>query len=343
MGDNLISEADSRKKANLVAVLYELGKYVRNRRDYCIFVWLFGIQPSNSNGMIARSRNRWLSATVLSCGLLNAAVAVSAAQYEADGEIEQTLFTREGGVQGMTRSKFTVYVKDCSWLIQTTDYDKDGTALRVRETGCTNGAEIYEVAGPYNKESWKKGVAHWNEGLIVSNTIPVGQMDDYFVCHLWLMFASGCYFQNLTTNWLTPIYGLGDPARETKWDLVGGPVALPMNVTYFERPGVPDGTYTALGLTNVGTVQMPLGFVFEQRINSGFAPSPIASGDSGPTYRIRKIAISSVTAVRPVCSRSDLSPTAAGKTIVIDERLPQSASSPGVASYFGSSTFSVDG
>ena len=41
-----------------------------------------------------------------------------------------------------------------------------------------------------------------------SNNVPVGEADDDFLCHLWLMFASGCYFENLATNWLTPVYDI---------------------------------------------------------------------------------------------------------------------------------------
>ena len=55
-----------------------------------------------------------------------------------------------------------------------------------------------------------------------------------------------------------------------------------------------------------------------------YAPGLIAPGESAPTYRIRKMAIATVTAVRPRCSRSDLRPQANGKTFIIDLRLPES-------------------
>ncbi len=82
--------------------------------------------------------------------LPNAVVSASAEEYEVDGEIVQTLFNPDGGVQGEKESKFAVFVKDRCWLIQTTDHDKAGKSLMARETACTNGTEIYEVEGPPN-------------------------------------------------------------------------------------------------------------------------------------------------------------------------------------------------
>jgi hypothetical protein len=264
--------------------------------------------------------------------LLGAVLQASAAEYEVDGHIEQTLYNRDGSVGALEKSQFAVFVKDCSWLIQTTDLGKDGKPVAIRETGCTNGAEVYEVSGPINGGSTVAGhhPLSWNVATIVSNNVPVGQTAGYFACHLWLMFASGCYFANPAADGLTPVYDSNASAsvnpnlkRRAEWELVNGPGSLPLNVVYFEDfSHITNATYIATGVTNVDKLKISSGFVFEYRINGVhyFAPGLGMSGVPDPKYRIRSRAVATVTAVRPYCSRSDLSPTATGKTIVIDER-----------------------
>jgi hypothetical protein len=263
---------------------------------------------------------------------LSMTASVLAAEYEVDGQIDQTLFKPDGSVQLDTKSKFTVYVKDCSWLIQSIILDAAGKPLTLNETACTNGQVIYSVGGRINKDAvhgGRNGAAALNHAYIYSNNVPVGQTDDYFVCHLWLMFASGCYFQNLSTNRLTPAYDSNasaiihpDLKREAKWELVNGPGSLPNSIVYLDEHGnhTPNATYMATGVTNVGELKIPSGFVFEQRVGARFAPGSIALGESAPAYHIRKRAVATVTAVRPVCTRSELMPVASGITMVIDER-----------------------
>jgi hypothetical protein len=145
------------------------------------------------------------------------------------------------------------------------------------------------------------------------------------------MFASGGYFANLSTDRLTPGYDLNASVSvhpemkwQAKWKLIDGTGSLPLKVTYWNSPdegGDIDATYVATGVTNAGGIQVPSGFVFERRIQSGFAPGPIPLGGTVPDYRIYKRAVATVTAVRPDCSRSSLMPTAEGMTFVIDERL----------------------
>jgi hypothetical protein len=181
----------------------------------------------------------------------------------------------------------------------------------------------------------------------VSNNVPVGETDGYYVCHLWLMYASGCYFTSLTTNRLTPVYDSNasadvepDLKRKAKWELIDGPGSLPKSVVYSNDYGdAVDATYTATGMTNAGTIKMPSGFVFERRIRrgAGFAPGPIAPDKKSSEYGIRKRAVATVTAVRPYCSRSDLTPTAKGKTMVLDRRPlqePGSKASPTNLTYY---------
>lgn len=263
------------------------------------------------------------------CLLLGTFVKTSAAQYEVDGQIEQVLYKMDGSVQTEQKAGFTVFVKDCSWLIQTTNLDSDGNPQGVNETASANGGVIYSLD---IRPSGHDGVVFPNFANIYSNNIPVGETDDYFICHLWLMFASGCYFENPATNLLTPAYDSNASAvvnpnlkREAKWEFINGPGSLPLNVVYLDEPfnRITNATYMSTGVTNVGKLKFPSGFVFEQRIIGGrnFAPGSSISGVPDPNYRVRKRAVATVTAVRPYCSRAEFVPTAKGNTQVSDERL----------------------
>jgi hypothetical protein len=180
------------------------------------------------------------------------------------------------------------------------------------------------LIGVIKKEAWMPCM-----GWICSNNVPVGSGDINLNAHLWLMFASGCYFKSLATNRITPVYDCNasvsvDPKlkREARWELFSGPASLPSSVVYSGRIGVPiDAIYWATGVTNTGKLQMASGFEFERRIGRGFAPGPTTPGRSIPDYGILSRATATVTAVRPGCSRKDLLPTAEGLISVIDERL----------------------
>jgi hypothetical protein len=280
-----------------------------------------------------RARRRLMKACMCFWVLAGAVVRASADEYEAAGEIEQTLFKADGGVQLIKRSRFTVFVKSSSWLIETIDHDESGKPLIARETGCVNGGEVHEVSGRVKEQAVPGGNrprGSWNVASVVSNNVPVGQTDDYLVCHLWLVFASAHYFSSLSNNWLTPVYDLNasvsvNPSlkREARWDLISGPGSLPLKVVYLGAGGVTNATYSATGVTNAGPVMLPSGFVFEERVGFGYAPGPSIPGGTTPAYHVRKRAVAAIGGFRPVCSRSDLLPTATGKTMVIDRRLPQ--------------------
>jgi hypothetical protein len=62
----------------------------------------------------------------------------------------------------------------------------------------------------------------------VSNNVPIGEGDIVLYGHLWLMFASGCYFRNIDSNSITPVYDVNASAavnpnarREAKCELIG--------------------------------------------------------------------------------------------------------------------------
>ena len=270
------------------------------------------------------------------CLLFGTFAKTSAAQYEVDGQIEQTLYKTDGSVQLAEKSAFKVFVSDASWLIQTTNLDADGNPLTVVETGSTNGGVIYSVVAPIDKNAPMAGrfggrrVPNLNSAFVYSNDVPVGETDDDYMGHLWLMFASGRHLTNLSTNWLTPVYDLNASAsvdstlkRRAEWKLANAHGSLPSDVTFYlnSTDAAIDATYAAAGVTNAGELIIPNGFIFEQRVGARFAPGTAKPGDATPAYRIRKRAIATVTAVRPYCSRVDFIPRAEGTTQVTDERL----------------------
>ena len=269
-----------------------------------------------------------------------------AAQYEVDGQLEQTIYEHDGRVATFQKSRFTVFVKGCSWLIRTTQNDKTGKPAFASETACVNGAEIFQVSGPLGDGDAVIGRASrgMNQALIVSNTVPIGRNEGYLACHVWLVFASGCYFEARTNNWLTPAYNLNASAdvmpylkQKAQWELIDGPGSLPRSVKYFdERGDFIEATYEATGVTNAGAIKIPSGFVFERKWSFAFgktiggyqATNRPAVDQHALTNHLNKRTVGTVTAVRPYCSRKDLTPVAQGKTMVVDQRPLQEAWSP---------------
>ena len=179
---------------------------------------------------------------------------------------------------------------------------------------------------------------------ISSNSAPVSSVDNPTVGNLWLMFASRCHLVGLATNRLTPVYDLTasplmkpDLKLPAEWELIGGKSGLPSKVVFFNegglfRPtsqtnltprfvdyptpydsGFTNAIYATTGLTNIGGVIFPTGFVFEE-----FAPGGRKSRDD---LIVTKRAEVRLTAIRPSCSRTNFLPTIQRQTMVTDRRL----------------------
>jgi len=296
---------------------------------------------------VKRGGIEFLPLKVFLCLLLFGLFSVSAAEYEVDGQVDLIIFNVDGSVHGVTRSEFTVFVENCSWLIHSTIVDESGKPLFFNETSFTNNGVIYSVGGGVD-ENPGTAVSVWgpprNTANMYSNNMPIGQTDISFLCHIWLMYASGCYFSSVATNWLAPPYDLNasvvvnsELRRKAQWLLINGKGSLPYRVVYFRDDGWTNATYEATGVTNVGNIQVASGFVFEERATRGyfckvFAPG-VEPGASAPLYCIRKRAVGRVTAIRPVCSRKELMPVATGTTTVIDQRLLHGTNNTGVLYY----------
>ena len=111
---------------------------------------------------------------LLIMGILLGAGVLQAAEYEVDGVIYVTLTHYNPPME--FKSEFTVYVRDCAWLISTIGCDQHGALRGKRETGCTNGTEIFDMRTSVIAMSNPSGIRSHTE--IKSNSVPIGAGDD---------------------------------------------------------------------------------------------------------------------------------------------------------------------
>jgi hypothetical protein len=248
-------------------------------------------------------------------GVIATTCRIAAQQYEVDGTVELLLSHTDRIVWKDFLGNFRVYVNGCAWLIQVTETNEFDIPQR-REVGSIDGKEMFEMVVPSEPIS-PSGVLpavvttrrFVPTALLASNAIPVGNLDSSFTGHLWLMFASSCYFRTAAPGQLTPVFDFGaspymNPSARMKarWVLSNGQVALPSQVTYYGPDGAPSAVYAATGFTNVGTLTLPTGFHFSQ---------------PGTGYKeVRAV----VTDIRPTCSRADLRPAVKQQTVMVDLR-----------------------
>jgi hypothetical protein len=245
------------------------------------------------------------------------------------------MFERNGSQLHATAS-FTVFVRNCGWLIQTMETNEIGNICR-REIGSTNGNEIHECEWQLgrvsqtliqantesSRTSTNKASSAAMLAVIVSNNIPVGETDSAVVGHLWLMLASQCYWPNLQSDRLTPIYdwraSVGAQGQNRKvsagWDLLSGLGSLPREVRYLGLWGETNGLYTITGTNVVEGVLIPGGFIFKQ-----FRIGPVNETTFTHEMTLIKHVDVAVTAVRPGCSVASLIPSPEGPAVIVDER-----------------------
>jgi beta-lactamase regulating signal transducer with metallopeptidase domain len=143
---------------------------------------------------------------------------MGAPEYEVDGRIDLRLSRPDRSLLKNYQGSFRVYVKGCAWLIQVTEMNDIGGIPQRREVGTSDGKEMFEMVVPYEPISpsdpvvfdvnaGPPGVHMGSSGTVASSAIPVGEQDNSFTGHLWLMFASGFYFRTATSGGqLTPMF-----------------------------------------------------------------------------------------------------------------------------------------
>ncbi len=260
----------------------------------------------------------WLPRLVM-MGLTTLVFSCSGAEYEVIGRITQTITGRNGSAI-RTTNEFTVFVRNCSWLIQTLETDKKGHAWQ-REVGSSDGTEIYEANG--------------NQAFIRGNGVPVELLDRGVDGHLWLMLASQCYWSGLHTDRLTPIFdwhaSVGanpDLKLAAEWELLNGPGSLPREVQYLGRWGETNALYRVTGTTKAGETLLPSGFVFEE-----YEVGPLATNGFVHEMAVRKRVEAEVTSVQAFCSKKDLLPALGKAMVAVDWRLKEPSSGNHVPTY----------
>ncbi len=234
----------------------------------------------------------------------------SGAEYEINGKITQTIASFHDSWIGTT-NEFTIYARDCAWLIQTREGDGNGHTWQ-REVGSNNGTEIYEANG--------------GQAFVSDNGIPVERLDKGVDGHLWLMFASQCFWPKMKTDKLTPVYdwqasaGVNPSHKVTaEWELLNGPGSLPREVRYLGEWGQTNALYRVVGTISVGGMPIPAGIIFEE-----YLIGPIAPNSYVHEMKLRKHMEAQITSVRPICSRKNLMPVrTSANTVIVDWRLPR--------------------
>jgi hypothetical protein len=158
---------------------------------------------------------------------------------------------------------------------------------------------------------------------IVSNNLPVGDTDSAVVGHLWLIFASQCYWPGVETDQLTPVYdwhasvaARGQGLKVTAgWDLLEGPRPLPRRVWYLGHWGETNGLYSITGTNSIGGMLIPTGFIFEQ-----FQIGALKDNSFVHEIVVAKRVVAEVTGTRPNCSKIELIPSPKSHAVVIDRR-----------------------
>ena len=277
----------------------------------------------------------------------------SAWEYELKGRIYEERLNGRSQVAKSGSRIFSVCVKDCSWLIRT-EPDEVGKLAGVRETGSANGHEIFDLLTPAvplmvqlkdgdAKSGRRPSSQPPGQGTVVSNAVPASCDDgDLFTPHLWLMFASSCFFQGRTNTEITPVYDINacvlhepDLTMETRWELLKQPPALPaflayMNtrgyltrdntgrraylpVPYPHNQGFTNAIYAITGETNWNGLTLPTGFTFQRF-------QPANAGKRKEDLRVVARGFAVITNVSFECSRKGLLPLAKG-SLVMDRRL----------------------
>jgi hypothetical protein len=244
-----------------------------------------------------------------------------ATEYEIHGKIREEI--RLNGPDQKYAVEFTVYVRDRGWLIQTTAIDDRGQSWQ-RQVGSTNGEDIYEV------QTQGGQVQSPRPAIISQGVMPVEFLDMGMNGHLWLMFASGCYWTNLHSEQLRPVYdwhaSVGvepDLKVPAAWELLNGPGSLPREVKYLGGWGQTNGLYRVTGTESGGGMLVPNGFIFEE-----FQVGPINEKTFTREMIVRKRVEAEVTSFQPICSRQNLVPVrGAGDTDTVDLRLKEPGSS----------------
>ena len=276
-----------------------------------------------------------------------------ASEYALAGRIYEERVNGAGQVSEAKSRTFLVCVKDCWWFIRT-EQSEPGKLAGARETGSTNGHEIFDLFIPaapalaQQKDSNPKSGPRppqrlHGEGTVVSNAVPAScDESDLFTSHLWLMCASSCFFRAQTNREIPPLYDINacvlhdnNLTMEAQWDLSKHSPALPAFVAYMNTRGYPtfdkagQRTYIPLpppynrGFTNAVYAIVGVTNLNGLALPTGFTFQrfePANAGRRKEDLRVVVRGFAVITNVSPECSRKEFLPSANGN-LIIDRRL----------------------
>lgn len=146
---------------------------------------------------------------------------------------------------------------------------------------------------------------------------------------LWMMTASAGYFETLTNSLIWPAHMKISQSSDKEqkqdfrqpgaWKLRESKPRLPSVITFHGGPQqLTNATYEVTGLTNVGKLLLPTGFIWENlgmpsRVNSAWVPN------------VRERMVVRFTNFSAVCTRKDLHPRVHPNMSVVDYRVQQPA------------------
>jgi len=230
-------------------------------------------------------------------------------QTEIKGSLKYTL--RDESAPATVRLLFDVKIDGCHWLIHTVQESRVGVQYYEVAYDGTNifsysrfnddilNAKTLTVLSPSpQSDRLEEHLGAPSErphnvgiGRVEMNDVPEGG-DGSFAAPLWLAYCSGCYFENIHTNRIKPVWHLEDPSLrsegftvEATWKLCPETPHLPTNVDYhndgsvrlrtpggsqlrkwwppFDR-GFLEAAYEASLFTNCDNIYIPMIFKFRK-------------------------------------------------------------------------------
>ena len=226
------------------------------------------------------------------------------------------LMTGEPRSRGEGGSRFfKIWVRDNAWCIHTR---RIGDAPQAGwEHGSVDGKEMYMSVG--NADGVGMGVVRK-----LTNSIPTG-VSDRGVETIWLMTASGGFFDTLTNTLSGPVasetfrrseeYVVGDH-QPWQWIRREGKPGLPMAIHFLNGRGETNVTLRATGFREVGGLSLPAGFIWERYAQQSWTPK-------GWVVRVEERTVARITNIVAHCSRKDLHPRVLSNMSVADFRVQQ--------------------
>lgn len=186
-------------------------------------------------------------------------------EFEGEGKITYRVYDRRGEPYVEQHDNFSVSVKDCKWHIRQIPqlWLKNGSnQILFGETLVSSDlANFYQLTSISNVTGWYAGATNARAfaARIGPGAVPFGLSDPKLMI-IWYAFASSCYFNTSSGNYLTPPTVLNDKLYAAdfrvlaSWELHDHPPNLPQQILFSDLYGFqassPDPDERTLQFTN---------------------------------------------------------------------------------------------